>query len=904
MFWKKKTKKQIDAKKNAHIGQSTEVTEPDVPNSDGWYTVVSGDVWMKKHEHLISLIYSNIRLNDFHQNMYYTTAIRNFCRLVQALPASEYHHHSYPGGLIEHTLQVAKNAVIYSRRFMFSENGKEVELEEQFDLFMYCCFTAALMHDVGKIVTDFDLVGWDGQLNPNGTKKATILIPVNPLQADIGSEYMWRYCSSRNKLAHESAAASLMQSIVPIEGLYWLRSCSTLWQQWFHTLAGRKPFGGDIAEVIEYCDSKSVEQSMATNTSKDGSSNKNVRHTLAERFVIAIRQLIESSALPLNRPGAAGFVSGDYIYLVSQRTIEAATPIVKNSGGTSIPKNVVNIFSMLCDAGIAERHPITNDVIHTLHIRLNTGDGWDGELTFLKFPIKEIDPNGALGLVSADIDITDKTEEKGHNAKKAKDTQVAEKDTDGSDQKPESINDLLNMFSAADMTAPKADNKDNKETNILDQLSAIESTLNIRSPKKPSKTKPKAKAPVAESNENNDKPGIPTISMESFASDDQSTLSSTQLESPNNGSQSEVDSFLSDSLDMSDFDSLEATNNEAATVKVESTASSQDVGDSFLTDTLDMSDFDSLEVTNNQATTDKVESIATTQDVGDSSLTNTLDMSDFIQDDAVPEMKRVALSQDNSKNKADSSLLDTLDISDFERPEEDTSIDEFLSSSCPSTTEESLDRTKKGSVKITTKIVDSIIKGDKHIDDPSNPEASHIESQITDLLNDQSPCASPSPSSTESDVSKLLDNIGINKPKLDSVTPTNYGDAITEMINWLDNGLANRTIKFNKVSNSTNYVFNTKYGVFVCIYTLIDEYNKSNPSSEIKIKRIERVLHELESQRLIHCSNTNSQLRVAHLNLPNKPPISLKGIFLKRESLVKMRNNTSYVDAHTCLIEP
>ncbi len=45
-------------------------------------------------------------------------------------------------------------------------------------------------------------------------------------------------------------------------------------------------------------------------------------------------------------------------------------------------------------------------------------------------------------------------------------------------------------------------------------------------------------------------------------------------------------------------------------------------------------------------------------------------------------------------------------------------------------------------------------------------------------------------------------------------------------------------------------------------------------------------------------------MRVAHIGVPNQKPITLKGVFIKREALPKMQLNTSYVDANACLIEP
>lgn len=58
-------------------------------------------------------------------------------------PASAKHHHAYPGGLLEHSLAVAKNAVAMLR---LNEPNMPRLMQET-------CFVAGLLHDIGKTYT-------------------------------------------------------------------------------------------------------------------------------------------------------------------------------------------------------------------------------------------------------------------------------------------------------------------------------------------------------------------------------------------------------------------------------------------------------------------------------------------------------------------------------------------------------------------------------------------------------------------------------------------------------------------------------------------------------------------------------------------------------------------------------
>ena len=735
----------------------SKVINPKSADDKGFFTACSPEQLLNIHQHVISVIDSNTRLSQMHFDMYYRKTIANYAALVQAFPASEYHHHSYPTGLIEHSLDVARAAVVYARKFLFTETGVESEMEEFLDVFMFACFTAALLHDAGKVVTDLDVVYF------NDKNQICAWLPFGESQLKEGTRYKWRYNSVRNKLAHESAAPTLVQTIVPFEGIYWIRSRTPrLWQEWLHTIAGRNQFGGDIGKVIEYCDSYSVQKSMSGKSSKDGQ-NTNTRHTLSERFVIAFRQLIESGALPLNRKGAGAWLKDGFIYFVSQRAVEAAIPLVKNAGGTGIPNKDVTIFSLLCDGGVALRHEETNDVVHSMNITLND-ENWSGDLTFLKIAIDTIDPNSSLGLVEGNITLVDNTSKAGFNAKR----------------------DAKNETKNTDSENNGSDNRDSCNSLTSDLMSNAFSSLGSSKEKQPAV------------DELNTTDSAMASSLDSMFGD----IGKRKPQNANGNNKSKI-------VNPASAEPKPATNDNA---------------------------LDFASILGNDKKVD----------------TATAATDELINIDNVkfqkPRMKKIPGNIISNKELKDKGL-------DEDTPE--------LSMAMHS----------------STYAIDAIFADTARSD--------------TNILTN---------SKQEIDIDKLF-LADANSRNRKTAERTDYIKQREQLIDWLDNGIAGGSIRYNKLTSQSNYCYNTKNGWFVCLWSAISAYNESN-SDQIKLERVERVITELKNARLLHLDNKSNACREAVVSKHGGENITLRGVYFKKNSLVKAADNSKYVKPSLFTIIP
>lgn len=77
---------------------------------DDWYFPQSAETLLNTdyRQELLTLLWQKMAVSKSVFNKHYLMPIHRYAELVQFFPASAAHHHAYPGGLLEHTLEVIK----------------------------------------------------------------------------------------------------------------------------------------------------------------------------------------------------------------------------------------------------------------------------------------------------------------------------------------------------------------------------------------------------------------------------------------------------------------------------------------------------------------------------------------------------------------------------------------------------------------------------------------------------------------------------------------------------------------------------------------------------------------------------------------------------------------------------
>ncbi|WP_235185818.1 MobH family relaxase [Methylomarinum vadi] len=318
----------------------SEAVPPDIP---GILSIRSVDDLLSPHQGMMVQIDELAGLSERNFNRYYLHTIRNFARFVQLLPASEVHHHAGPGGMLTHTLEVCVNALKIRRSYLLSESGGAEEIAAKQDLWTYAVFLAALSHDLAKVAVDQSVTVYDAD------RKA---IPWSPWDSFLDEQGVWystEFQRGRKYRLHEKASLLLIHRIIPSYALNWLSGDRHIFEQWLACVSGDIENASSIGEIVGAADSKSV----ATNLGADSSRMPAVRtKPLHEKMLTALRHLLNEGELPLNRNGAAGWVSGDDCWLVSKRTVDATRDQLTQEGHSGIPTKNGRMFDILQEHGV------------------------------------------------------------------------------------------------------------------------------------------------------------------------------------------------------------------------------------------------------------------------------------------------------------------------------------------------------------------------------------------------------------------------------------------------------------------------------------------------------------------------------------------------------------------------
>lgn len=323
--------------------------------------------------YLVGQIKEIAGLNDKLFDLYYMPAILSFARLCQSVGASERHHHSEPYGLIEHSLEVAMYAMRKSQGAVYFPD-REVETIQWLErVFMYSCFIGGLLHDGGKIYTNFK---WFTRNDKNKWKLWNPMIHRIPKESE---RVEYRITTYKNKSglnvyhqsSHELFASNLFQDVVPQAGLEWIIGYSDihaaeLFIDLVHTIGSDYALGHELGECVKHADQVSTDDGIrrynAINRNNSYVDLQDPNLPIFESFYAVIKDVIaspDSFNLVTNKVAMGKYSQmeryGDLIFLSAKSVL----PILKKRlSDTNIRlPNDQSIFTLLVDNGVTLAAP-------------------------------------------------------------------------------------------------------------------------------------------------------------------------------------------------------------------------------------------------------------------------------------------------------------------------------------------------------------------------------------------------------------------------------------------------------------------------------------------------------------------------------------------------------------------
>ena len=401
------------------------------PPVEGALPVLDAGALLRPHRSRLAAIRQLVGVPRAHWEAFYATVFEAYAGFVQQLPASEAHHHAGPGGMLAHGLEVVREALtnppgadldarsapagsapgkarIKLRRGRLLPPGAAAEeLAARQDLWTYATATGALLHDLGKPVTDQRVRFYDRQGRELGYWDPW----AGPLPA-VAGWYRVEFVRERRYRFHERVPPLLVRFILPQRGLSWLASDPEVFAAWLATLSGDTDQAGVLGELVHRADGLSVASDLAGVPARMPSARRTKspgaildsgaqrrwpdwgvgqdarRKPLVARLRTGLRYLLDQGTLPLNRPGAAGWRLDDDLWLVSKRVLDALREHLRQEGQESVPTRNDRLMDELQQDGLLT--PNGDRAVWT--VQVTTGD-WSQQLTVLRFPVQTLWPD-------------------------------------------------------------------------------------------------------------------------------------------------------------------------------------------------------------------------------------------------------------------------------------------------------------------------------------------------------------------------------------------------------------------------------------------------------------------------------------------------------------------------------
>lgn len=358
---------------------STDIPESHQSRGDNWLVPEHAQTLLDTplRKKLLQIIYQRTSLPHQLFTELYQRPIFRFAWLAQNLPASELHHHAYPGGLLDHTLEVMAFAAKMRQSHLLPAGAAPEDQAREAEAWTAAVIYSALLHDIGKIATDIEVVAYDNQR-------------WFPWEGAITKSYRLKYRKSRDYQLHPIIGSLLCMKILPASALSWLAQSPELFSHFMYCISGHYDKAGILGELIQNADRASVAQNMGGDASQALS---RPQPSLAKQLVIALRELVQSQ-LTLNnvQSGSDGWLTDEALWLISKTAADKIRAWLLQNGVTGVPDNNSRLFDELQSYGVIIPSPDGKGVWNC-NVRADSGWTPNCSLTLIRLAPSLIWPN-------------------------------------------------------------------------------------------------------------------------------------------------------------------------------------------------------------------------------------------------------------------------------------------------------------------------------------------------------------------------------------------------------------------------------------------------------------------------------------------------------------------------------
>ena len=267
----------------------------DLPKGLIWPESAASLLATPRRQKLLEHIWQRTSLSRKQFAALYRAPLERYAELVQAFPASEAHHHAYPGGMLDHGLEIVAYSLKLRQSHLLPIGANPEDQAAQAEAWTAAVAYAALLHDIGKIAVDLHVEQADGST-------------WHPWHGPLHQPYRFRYRDDREYRLHSAATGLLYRQLLDREVLDWLSDYPSLWAPLLYVLAGQYEHAGVLGELVVQADRASVAQELGGDPTRAMAAPK---HALQRKLLDGLRYLLKEE-LKLNQPEASdGWLTED-----------------------------------------------------------------------------------------------------------------------------------------------------------------------------------------------------------------------------------------------------------------------------------------------------------------------------------------------------------------------------------------------------------------------------------------------------------------------------------------------------------------------------------------------------------------------------------------------------------------
>lgn len=318
-----------------------------------------------RRQKLVEHIWQRTSLSRQQFDRLYRAPLERYAALVQQFPASESHHHSHAGGMLDHGLEIVAYALKIRQSHLLPVGATSEDQAAQAEAWTAATAYAALLHDIGKVAVDLHVEHADGTL-------------WHPWHGPLQRPYRFRYREDREYRLHSAATGLLYNKLLDQTICDWLSSFPAVWSALLYTLAGQLEHAGMLGELVTQADQASVAQALGGNPAKALAAPK---HALQRKLLEGLRYLLKEE-LKLNQPQASdGWLTQDALWLVSKTVSDKLRAHLLAHGVDGIPANNTAVFNVLQDHGMLQPAPGGKAIWRA---KVTSDAGWSHDFTLLR----------------------------------------------------------------------------------------------------------------------------------------------------------------------------------------------------------------------------------------------------------------------------------------------------------------------------------------------------------------------------------------------------------------------------------------------------------------------------------------------------------------------------------------